>query len=227
MAEGTSITEEYVQQADELVRVLSDCPSEALAWRTSPAHWSITEIVSQLADAELILSVRIRRIITQDQPHLHGYRQEEWAQRLGYERQDLENVALSFTALRRTNGDLLDQLSYADWSRTGEREEGGQMSLFQLIESAIAQTAKHLGQVRAVAAEFAAQTNGRTKLSPTSSPGEPESPASGAKFYALALFAGLTILSVGFFMQSYPVYIFGGILSAIGVLLVLLAMLKK
>ena len=227
MAEGASIIDEYLQQADELIRLLDDSPPEALTWRSDPSRWSATEIVSHLADAELIASVRIRRIITQDRPHLYGYRREEWAERLGYRHQDIESAALVFTSLRRANSALLGQLAYEDWGRTGRHEEGDETSLFQLVEGDIAHTAQYLGQVRALAAEFAEQTNGHTKLSPSAPAEGREASTSGAKFYALALFAGLTILAVGFFMQSYPVYIFGGIVSAAGILFVLLAMPRK
>lgn len=210
-----------------MARLLEHCPPEAFAWRAGPSRRSITEIIAQLADAELLASVRIRRIITQDRPYLYGHKPEEWAQRLGYQRQSLEDVALLFTLLRRVNGALLAQLASEDWRRTGYHDEGGETSLFQLIEGNMAQTAQHLEQARAVVAEFAAQTNGRAGLLPAVATEGLDLPAGGAKFYALALLAGLTILTVGFFMQSRPIYLFGGIVSGLGVLLVLLALLRR
>lgn len=226
MAESPSIIDEYAEQADDLVRLLADSSSEALAWRPDPSRRSITEIVARLADAELMASLSLRRIITRDRPRLDGYDQEAWAQRLDYARQEVEQSALVFTALRRANTALLGQLSYEDWGLTGHHAEKGEVSLFQLVEEHIADTAQRLRQVRAVTAEFAAQTNGHTVPAPGARMPEAEA-VGGAKFYALALFAGLTILTVGFFMQSSPVYLLGGLLSAAGVLFVLLAMLNK
>jgi hypothetical protein len=224
MSESPNIVDEYLQQADALIHALGSCPPEAFARRTAPGHWTITEMVSHLADAELIAAVRIRRLITQDRPHLYGYDRETWAQRLGYQRQNIEDAALLFTALRRANGALLGQVAYEDWRCAGQDEERGEISLFQLLEDAIVRTREQLEQVRALAAEFSAQGNGQAGVAP-----QPAVAAetSAAKFYGLALVAGLTILAVGFFMQSLPVYIFGGILSALGVLLMALTLLNR
>src|SRR6185503_17656820 len=103
MPEGISITEEYTRQADEFVRVFEACPAEALTPHVGALHRTFTEIVGQLADAELVASVRIRRIITQDLPNLHQYDPETWMALLDYQNQNLQNVALLFTALRQTN----------------------------------------------------------------------------------------------------------------------------
>jgi hypothetical protein len=221
MAAGTSMTDEYLQQADELVQLLDNCPPEVFTWRASALRLTIAEIIGHLADAELLAAVRLRQMIAQDRPHLYRCDQELWAQRLGYSRQDLEGTALLFTTLRRTSGALLGQLAYEDWGRTGRHEGEGEISLFQLIERAIAETARRLDQVRAVAAEYAAQTNGHGAVPAPLEEKQAEPTAGAAKFYALAILAGLTILSVGFFMQSRPIYILGVIVSAVGVLLVM------
>lgn len=228
MAEGTSIAEDYARQADEFVRVLEACPVEALTPHVGSLHRPFTEIIGQLTDAELVASVRIRRIITQDLPNLYHYDAEMWLHLLDYQNQDLQNVALLFTALRQTNGALLEQIAYEDWKRTGHKEEGGEISLFQLIEKRIAQTEECLDQLRAAVIGVTSQTNGHGGYviqAPLET--EAEGATSGVKFYALALMAGLTILSVGFFTQSRPIYFFGGIISGIGILLILLTLLKR
>src|SRR5207244_3227931 len=115
-------------------------PAEALTPHVGSLHRTFTEIVGQLTDAELVTSVRIRRIITQDLPNLYNYDPEMWLHLLDYQNQNLQNVALLFTALRQTNGALLEQIAYEDWNCTGHQEEGGEISLFQLVEKCIAQT---------------------------------------------------------------------------------------
>jgi hypothetical protein len=227
MTSEAHITEEYGRQADELVRLLSDSSSEMVSWRPEASRWSLLEIAGHLADAELIASVRIRRIITQDRPNLYGYDQEVWATRLGYRRQEIEDVALIFVTLRRANANLLDQLAYEDWNLAGYHDEEGATSLYQLIEDCIAQTSKHLNQMRTLMAEFAKQRNGKAQLSPSSSAAEAESVASGAQFYGLALLAGLTIVVVGFFMQSVPILGIGGVISTLSLILLMLVLLRK
>ncbi len=227
MTSGVHITEEYAQQADELVRLLSDSSAEVVSWRPDPSRWSLLEIAGHLADAELIASVRIRRIITQDRPNLYGYDQEKWATRLGYWRQEIEDVALIFTTLRRANANLLSQLAYQDWNLAGYHDEEGTTSLYQLIEGYIAHTSKHLNQMRALMAEFARQCNAQAQLSSSSPAAEVESMASGAQLYGLALLAGLTIVAVGFFMQSVPILSIGGVISTLSLILLMLVLLRK
>jgi hypothetical protein len=205
MAEGISITQEYARQADEFVRLLAAFPSEALTRRSGSSPYSVTEIASQLADAELLASVRIRRIITQDRPNLYDYDPEAWAQRLVYQNQDLQDAALVFTTLRQANSALLERLAYEDWNRTGYHEAKGETSLFRLVEGYIARTAESLDQLREAAAEVTSHTNGHSGYFASASEAEPDTTVSGAKLSVLALMAGLTILTVGFFTLSSPI----------------------
>jgi hypothetical protein len=157
----------YAQQADELEQVISAIPAELVVRRLSETRWSILEIVSHLADAELLASVRIRRIITQDRPNFWGYQQEQWAAALGYRHGRIETVTARFSLLRRENAGLLAELpeSLPDslpeslnaevWNHTGVHDEYGTLSLRQLIEDYLSHTAKHLDQIKNVAAEVA------------------------------------------------------------------------
>jgi hypothetical protein len=220
--EGTPIVAEYLGQADELLRALALCPAADWARRPEPERWSVLEIAGHLADAELLAAVRIRRILTQDRPLLYGYQQEQWARELRYRDQDLEEVAARFALLRRSNAQLLEHLAPEEWDRTGRHDENGEQTLFRLIEGSIAHTAKHVEQVL----EAGAQLEARAPVEPS----DAAAPASGergeaAKFYALAVLAGLTILAVGFFMQSAPVAYLGILVAGAGALLSAIAVI--
>jgi hypothetical protein len=110
-----------------------------------------------------LASTRIRRVITQDRANLFGYKQEWWAQKLGYWRQKIETVSTRFVFLRRENAELLKIIADDIWQFKGRHDEDGELSLRQLIEGYIAHTAKHLNQMRAVAGEFTRQTTMRTE----------------------------------------------------------------
>lgn len=117
------------------------------------------EIVCHLADAELLASARIRRIITQDRPQLWGYRQEQWAARLGYRQRRIESVLNRFVMLRRENAELLDSLEAESWRLAGAHDVYGTLTLEQLIEDYLTHTAKHLDQIRSVKTDLANQNN--------------------------------------------------------------------
>ncbi|HKX29686.1 MAG TPA: DinB family protein [Blastocatellia bacterium] len=156
MNEDASIIAAYAQQADRLELFITGCPAEIIARRPDETRWSILEIVGHLADAELLASVRIRRVITGDRPNLYGYRQEEWARKLGYRQQRIAVLSQRFALLRRENGELLGSMSGDDWNRGGEHDESGRLTLRQLIVGYLEHTAKHLNQAESIAAELTA-----------------------------------------------------------------------
>ena len=112
------------------------------------------EIAAHLADAELLASTRIRRIITQDRPEMRGYNQELWAQSLAYGQQKIEAMSARFVVLRRENAALLEMIGEEVWRLKGRHDEYGELSLRELIEDYITHTAKHLDQMRAAAVAY-------------------------------------------------------------------------
>jgi DinB family protein len=134
--------------------VLSNCPADAVVWPPAVGRWSILEIAAHLADAELLASTRIRRIITQDRPEMRGYKQELWAQSLAYGQQKIEAMSARFVVLRRENAALLEMIGEEVWRLKGRHDEYGELSLRELIEDYITHTAKHLDQMRAAAVAY-------------------------------------------------------------------------
>jgi hypothetical protein len=149
----------YRWQANEMEEFLSYCPATAVSWSPGVARWSILEIAAHLADAELLASTRIRRIITQDNPEMYGYRQELWAQSLAYRRQKIEVVSARFAMLRRENASLLEMIGEDVWRLKGRHSEYGELSLRELTEDYISHTAKHLNQMRSAASAYEASNN--------------------------------------------------------------------
>ena len=133
---------------------LSNCPADVVVWPPADGRWSILEIAAHLADAELLASTRIRRIITQDRPEMRGYKQELWAQSLAYGQQKIEAMSARFVVLRRENAALLEMIGEEVWRLKGRHDEYGELSLRELIEDYITHTAKHLDQMRAAAVAY-------------------------------------------------------------------------
>jgi DinB superfamily len=154
VSEPDGIIAKYRRQADEMEGVLSNCPADAVVWPPAVGRWSILEIAAHLADAELLASARIRRIITQDHPEMRGYKQELWAQSLAYGRQKIEAMSARFVVLRRENAALIEMIGEEVWRLKGRHDEYGELSLRELIEDYITHTAKHLDQMRTAAVAY-------------------------------------------------------------------------
>jgi hypothetical protein len=148
-------TQEYAGQAAGLERVISLVPSELISRRPAEDRWSALEIVCHLADAELLASARIRRIITQDRARLWGYQQELWASALGYRQQRIETVLARFVLLRRENAELIEGLAAEIWQQSGQHDMNGTFTLEQLIDDYLTHTAKHIEQIGKVETELA------------------------------------------------------------------------
>ena len=148
MQSTENLTANYGAQADELESLLSSMPASDIARQPGENRWSVLQIANHLADAELLASVRIRRIITQDRTELWGYQQEIWADRLSYQQRKIKTIVARFALLRRENAELLSGIPDEWWNLTGDHNVYGKLSLRQLIEDYIAHTAKHLEQIR-------------------------------------------------------------------------------
>lgn len=153
MQSSENLTTRYAAQADEMDLLIGSISASDVARQPSENRWSVLQIANHLADAELLASVRIRRIITQDRAKLWGYEQETWADRLGYQQRKIETVIARFTLLRRENAELLSSIPNDWWELTGEHNEYGTLSLIQLIQDYVGHTAKHLEQIRRVFSE--------------------------------------------------------------------------
>ena len=138
----------YAEQATKLEQLVSAISPPLIVQRPEETRWSVLEIVCHLADAELLASARIRRIITQDRPNLWRYQQEQWASALGYRHRRVETALARFALLRRENAELIAGLAKDVWQQTGAHDVYGTHSLEQLIEDYLTHTAKHLGASR-------------------------------------------------------------------------------
>lgn len=149
----------YAAQAGELELAIAATSADIIARQPGENRWSVLQIVNHLADAELLASVRIRRIITQDRTELWSYQQEVWADRLSYQQRKIKTIVARFVLLRHENAELLSGIPNDWWELTGEHNEYGTLSLRQLIQDYIGHTAKHLEQIRRAFSEPGNQQN--------------------------------------------------------------------
>jgi len=132
-------------QIEELVQGLSE---DALRWRPSPRERSIKELCCQLRDDAETHGVRIRRMVSEDDPFLPSYDQETLARERDYQN---ESTPLVLTAIRAFWGGLaylLENLGDEDWQRTGRHEERGPISIAQYAQLLADHAREHLEQIK-------------------------------------------------------------------------------
>jgi hypothetical protein len=142
-----TLIDRYRQGPDAVRAALEGVGLHDLDARPAPGEWTAREIVHHLADSETMSTVRLRRLLAEDAPHIVGYDQDEYARVLHYDRPWEASFAV-FAAVRAANAELLDRLDDADWARAGTHSEDGPYSMERWLELYAAHGHDHADQIR-------------------------------------------------------------------------------
>ncbi len=137
----------YAAVAEALLKITP----EGLDARPGPGRWTAREIVHHLADSEMTSAVRLRRLLAEDQPHIQGYDQEEFARKLHYDRPHETSLEL-FKYARAATAELLERLGPTDWTREGTHSESGRYTVETWLRIYAEHAHKHAMQIRAARA---------------------------------------------------------------------------
>ena len=109
--------------------------------------WSASEIAAHLADIEVALAWRLRQILSEDEPELQPFDQDDWAAALRYGERDVEVALNAYAAQRAANVEILAGLSEKGWERRFRHPEFGPASLRTLVRHISDHDLDHLRQV--------------------------------------------------------------------------------
>lgn len=138
----------YREGYDEVARSLEGFPEDALGARPLPGKWSAREIVQHLADSEMNSAIRLRKLLTEENPQIQGYDQDEYAARLRYNERDTAPALEAFRGARATTAQLLDAMTDADWAREGTHSESGRYTAEDWLRIYAAHARGHAAQIR-------------------------------------------------------------------------------
>jgi len=112
----------YAAGADAVDAALGGASDDDLDRRPPSGEWTAREIVHHLADSESMAYIRLRRLVAEDDPIIHGYDEPEWARRLHYDRPIEASLAV-VRAVRAASHELLSALTDDEWERSGTHSE--------------------------------------------------------------------------------------------------------
>lgn len=153
-AERRTLIEKYKQGYHVLAGVASLMGDDTLDVHQQEGGWSPREIIHHLADAELMGAVRLRRLLSEDHPPIQGYDQEEFSQKLHYDRPVASSLEV-FRTTRQANGELLDRLSEDEWAREGTHSEMGRYTPEDWLRVYTGHLYTHVEQIRQTTSEVA------------------------------------------------------------------------
>jgi hypothetical protein len=128
----------YEVQANtpEALRKLIAEADDDLRKRPEPGEWSVLGCIAHITDAEVMMSGRYRLILAHDEPHLVGYDQDLWVNRLHSDDESPEELLSLFDPLRKANLALWARSDDAARTRVGHHAERGPESydlVFRMI----------------------------------------------------------------------------------------------
>ena len=147
--ERKKLVEQYSGGYAAVAEALLKITPEELDFKPDAKRWSVREIVHHLADSEMTAAVRLRLLVAQDRPTLHGYNQDEFARRLYYDRPYETSLEL-FRLARQSTSEILDRLTPAEWVREGTHTEVGPYGVESWLKTYSEHAHKHARQIRTV-----------------------------------------------------------------------------
>ena len=133
---------------DEVAGALEGFPKDKLTANLIPGKWSAAEIVQHLADSEMTSAIRLRRLLTEDNPVIEGYDQDQYAKKLRYNERDIAPALEAFRAARATTAQLLERMTEEDWRRAGAHTESGRYTAEDWLRIYAAHAHGHADQIR-------------------------------------------------------------------------------
>jgi hypothetical protein len=146
-SEREALIERYAAGPTVLKAALQKIPTAALQWRPGPGKWSAHEIIVHCADSETNSHGRIRQLLADETPVIHGYDQDRWARELDYHTLPLEPALATTTAVRVNTVPILRRLSDAQWRKSGTHSESGRYSMEDWIQIYAAHLEGHARQI--------------------------------------------------------------------------------
>jgi len=155
------LIERYRAGSDEVERALQAITADELDRRPAePDGWTAREVAHHLADSEAMAYTRLRRLIADDAPVIHGYDEPVWARRLNYDDRPIEPSLAVVRAVRAASLQLLEALTPDEWSRTGVHSESGPYSVDRWLEIYAGHCHDHADQIRTARGSAAAAAAG-------------------------------------------------------------------
>jgi uncharacterized damage-inducible protein DinB len=121
-----------------------------LTRRPAPGKWSVAEIVAHLADAEVVISWRLRQILSGSGASIQAFDQDVWANTFDYAHRDVKQSLETYRVLRESNLSLLKSVPRQLWDNYGVHQERGNESVAHMVRIIAGHDVNHLQQAQKI-----------------------------------------------------------------------------
>lgn len=150
MAERRALMSELAGMPDYLARAFEGVSAVDAASAAPDGSFGPVEQCWHLADLEREgFGIRIRRLLTESQPHLPNFDGAAIAQQRGYRGRSLAEALAVFRAARQDNLAMLGEVRAADWTRAGTQDGVGAVALCDIPAMMAEHDAGHRREIEA------------------------------------------------------------------------------
>jgi hypothetical protein len=115
--------------------------------RSASGEWTPRQTAHHLADSEMMAAIRIRRLLTEDEPVIHGYDEATFARKLTSDR-PIEPSLEAMRWARETSAQLIERMTDEDWRKVGTHAESGPYSAEHWLKIYAAHAHDHAEQIK-------------------------------------------------------------------------------
>lgn len=124
-----AVAEKYLSAVEQFCEAVGAAPPELLDFRPDQDAWSIREVAFHAAETDQNLGVRLRRLLTEDNPTLAGVDLQAWVELLRNARLDVRLALDSLRATSALNVALMESLSPPQFKRIGRHSHGHDLTV--------------------------------------------------------------------------------------------------
>jgi hypothetical protein len=149
----------YNEGYDKLQDALREIPLEVYDFKPAKNKWSIREIIAHLADSEVNVYVRCRKIIAESGSTVTTYDQDLWAANLHYASRSIDSNMELFKNICLINIALFLDIDEDAWDRFIIHPERGKIILKDYVQLEIEHVDVHIRQIKRNLAAWNEQTH--------------------------------------------------------------------
>jgi DinB superfamily len=138
---------QYARGPARLRAALALVPDATVKWRPAPGRWSAHEVVCHCADSELNGAARLRYLVSEKEPLVLGYDQDEWARLFDYHSHPIEPALQAVDAVRANTVPVLRRMDEAAWAREGRHSQSGRYTVLDWLRIYSDHLEKHSRQI--------------------------------------------------------------------------------
>ncbi len=131
------------RQAEDIVKGLTD---DQLNTPYRDGGWTPRQVIHHLADSHMNALIRMKLVLTEDNPTLKTYDQNAWAT-LADTNESIHSSLSILKGLHERWGILLGKVKDSEWSRKAMHPENGEITLEQLLVIYARHGENHVAQI--------------------------------------------------------------------------------